>query len=449
MVFQADLHLADGEDGRVVEEFLVVGPALEDILILHPEKGLIPKGLIPFTAEKTIEGFLVVDIGGNPLGIKLVEDLILRDYRAFPQFFLGFPPACDERQIVAEKGVGAVHFARHQGRLNKEIAGFGDIFATSSAKIDFTPRFNDQSEQGHRFIGHNLSGFLLPMGIRPGIFAEMAANPLKPLLFNRGNGQGVEPGRLDKRCGNQPLAAFHRLMGAGKDHQLPVMGALVDFPLLFRGDVAQKPGQQRGMDLLVGCVRLILGKTFTVAENSVELIMQIDPFAHPLERQKIALTIFFKPRPRDDLFPDIVKTIPDIQQDHEIGVGMGENLVGFVGFLFVVDGPDPGVLDGQHRRDDFHFPKTVVFFGLDDDPRNTGIDGQIGHDPAPSGKMHGVVDRTQFPEKLISFLDRVFKGRIDKGKFFRPAEVEGNHLENDLGQIGTLQLRQGVGGPIV
>ena len=67
--------------------------------------------------------------------------------------------------------------------------------------------------------------------------------------------------------------------------------------------------------------------------------------------------------------------------------GWANSLWASVGLLFPLGRPDARILDGQGGGDDLDLLQAVVVAGLDDDPRDAGIDRQAGHDPAVGGKM--------------------------------------------------------------
>jgi len=303
------------------------------------------------------------------------------------------------------------------------------------AEIHLVSGTEYQAKERHCFIGDNLSGLFLPVRIGPRIFAQMAGYGLDPFRLNGCNRQSIEFGCLDKRCGNDPLPALHELVRSGKDRQFPVMGTLIQIAEFFPCQVAQKTGEERPMNLLIGGVDSIVCEPFPALKNSLELIMQVNPFAHPLERKILALAIFFQSRPGFHRIMHIVERIPNIQQGHEVGVGMQKCFMHFVSLFFMINRADTRILDGQDGGNDFDFPQAIVALCLNDDPGNTRINRQISHDPAPLGQVSPVVYRPQFTEQLISLFDGAFMGRVKKWKILGMAKLQRDHLENDIGEV--------------
>ena len=115
----------------------------------------------------------------------------------------------------------------------------------------------------------------------------------------------------------------------------------------------------------------------------------------------------------------------------------------FIGLLGLFNRPDPWVRDGKGRRYDLDLMQAVIFPGRQNDPGNAGVNGQGGHDPAVAGQSAGGINGPEFGQEFVAITDGIGVRRFHKGERVGRAEVEGDHLEDDLGQIGPFDLGQG------
>ena len=65
----------------------------------------------------------------------------------------------------------------------------------------------------------------------------------------------------------------------------------------------------------------------------------------------------------------------------------------------------------------------------------------MGHVPAQSGQLLLPVDGTEFLQGLIPTADGLGCGRVDEGKRLDLTERKIQHAQDDLSQIGSLDLR--------
>ena len=106
-----------------------------------------------------------------------------------------------------------------------------------------------------------------------------------------------------------------------------------------------------------------------------------------------------------------------------------------------------GSWNSEGCGDDLYLPEAVVRARLENDSGDAGINRQAGHDLAVGGQVIAVTDCPKLAQEGIPVAYGVAVRWIDKGELGGIAETERDHLQDDLGQISPLDLRQGEFGP--
>ena len=149
------------------------------------------------------------------------------------------------------------------------------------------------------------------------------------------------------------------------------------------------------------------------------------------------------------VFEGIVKGLPDIEQGQEIRGRVPELPMLLVRLFLLVEGPDAGVLNADGRRDDEDLLQGAFLPGLQQHARHRGRYRQPRHGPPSVGQPPFTVDGPQFGEQLEPGPYSLGRGSIEKGKGVDVAQFQRQHAQNDLGEIGALQLRRGKLRPVL
>ena len=108
----------------------------------------------------------------------------------------------------------------------------------------------------------------------------MAGRALDPLGFDLRRAARIQARGLREFGRDRPLRLVLLQAGTGKDRELHPASAEVDVALLgFHADIAEQAGEQRAMQLLIGCWRFIERDT-EFRHQRVQLAVHVAPFAH-------------------------------------------------------------------------------------------------------------------------------------------------------------------------
>lgn len=146
---------------------------------------------------------------------------------------------------------------------------------------------------------------------------------------------------------------------------------------------------------------------------------------------------------------ELVVEIPELEERQEVGAGVGEGGVFFVGGLLLFDGADAGVLGFEGSGDDEDFAEAVFAVGFEEHAGDADIDGEFGEAAAKLGELVAVVDGVEFVEGSVAVTDGGGFGRLDEGELVDAPELEGVHAEDDGGEVGAEDFGGGEGVALV
>ncbi len=106
------------------------------------------------------------------------------------------------------------------------------------------------------------------------------------------------------------------------------------------------------------------------------------------------------------------------------------------------------VLDAQKGGDYQALRQAPEPRRLDDDPSEPRVDRQPRHTLAEARDAPLAIDRRQLREETIAVVEQAPVRRIDERELFGCAEPERRHLQNQAREIGAMNLRLGVLGPL-
>ncbi len=263
----------------------------------------------------------------------------------------------------------------------------------------------------------------------------------------------------------------------GKDHRLPAPRRLVNIPLLALGNLAEQPRQHRPMhrpvkSLPLFAVRGILFPPLALALVSIafpawfkrlkrqkgilKLPVEIPPLPHPRQRKKVRLAKTAQSIAAGAYRPALRRRcrVPEIQECEKIRLWMRKRLVrrrGGSGFLRL-PGPLAGIGHAQARRDNQHLREHPLRARLEQHPPQRRVHGEPRQLPPERSQRAPPVrlrrQRTEFLQHRVPRADRLRGRRVQKRKALHLAEPERLHPQDDLREIGALDLRLGEPGPL-
>jgi len=282
---------------------------------------------------------------------------------------------------------------------------------------------------------------------------------------------------------------------AGEDRDAPVVRRLVAAVLLVaHGDVAQQTGQDAPMDRAVGgraegeLLRRLVRRGHAVENRArpkitarlqhvEQLRVDVAPLADARVAEEVLAAESTQARLRKPL-ELVVKRLPDRQQREKIRVGMDEAPVRGVGLLPRVHRPLARILDREAGGDDQHLVQGLLLARLEDHAAHRRVDRQARELAAERREFAerqnggGQRDRTRtrlvFPrpltvcplslcrsrcrrrlqraellEQRVAGADRLRRRHVDEREALDIAEPEGLQAQDDVGQIGALDLGLG------
>ena len=131
--------------------------------------------------------------------------------------------------------------------------------------------------------------------------------------------------------------------------------------------------------------------------------------------------------------------------------------MGLVGQGRLLQGPLAHVLNAQGGGNDHDLVQAAFLPGLDEHARKTRIDGHARHGAAVFGQpvCRGVFpsgarthDGPQFHQQVKPVADAFLRRPVDEGKIGNVPELEGDHAQDHLGQVGAQDFRLGEQGPV-
>jgi len=179
-----------------------------------------------------------------------------------------------------------------------------------------------------------------------------------------------------------------------------------------------------------------------VAQQLTQLAEGVVPFA----QAQIVDVVLLAPAPElvaGERFPGRLDAVPEVEQRHEVGVGVLPAAVGLVGGLALLCRAVAGVLDGEARHHDQHLAQAALLGPGQHHARQARVDGQPGQLATDGGEPPALVHRAQLEEQPEAVGDEARIRRIDEGEGLDVTELQRQHGEDHRGQVGAADL--GVG----
>ena len=106
------------------------------------------------------------------------------------------------------------------------------------------------------------------------------------------------------------------------------------------------------------------------------------------------------------LFAGDEKAVPDIEQGHEIRLFIDKLPVHLIGLEFLVRRPHSRILDGEGGGKDADLLACAKGHAFNDDPGNTRVKGQPGHQPSLGRELLIADQGTELFQCAVAIADR-------------------------------------------
>ena len=433
--FQFQLAAAYGR--REAVQFLAVRRDPADVLFAHAQEVVALA-----RAQLAGQGVAVVD-QLQPLVVELKEHLLVDHDVAAAEPLLHLLELVHQVRVVLQEGVAAAQLAVDQGLADEDLTCLPGGFLIDAAVLDPAAGHDGQPEQAHPLGGQHPAALLLPVRVGPAALAQFAAEPLQPVRLDGRHGAGEQLGGLDELAGHGPLRPAAVQARAREQHHLPPAGGQIVVFLLFLADVAEKAARQRDVDGVVAGRCLACAGVPVFAQQPADLLVHVQPFAHALPGEEVGLAVARQLRARGRPGVGCEQTVPDVEQGEEVGFAVEELAVHLVRLVLLVRRPHARVLDGERRGEHNDLPGRAQSHALDDDARDARVERQSGHEPAVGGEAVFAGERPQLTQGAVAVADGRGRRRVDEGEAGRVAQAQADHLQDDLGQVGALDLGHG------
>ena len=214
----------------------------------------------------------------------------------------------------------------------------------------------------------------MEMGIFIAAFDEMLGQRFDPSRLDTRNRPPIASPRLEDFSDEAPTGFVVKLTAAGPKMKLdpPCPGVFVIAATV--GDSRQESGQQCRVRILV-MLTTFADMKFVRTNQFTELPMNLRPFPHAVERQKVLLACAAELIPGQSLAQLVIK-IPQSQIAKEIRVFINELCVRLIGRFLLFDRTFAWVLDFQRGSDDQNVGQALVLVTCQDDSGNPRFDGE-------------------------------------------------------------------------
>ena len=311
------------------------------------------------------------------------------------------------------------------------------------------PPFRNQNDPEKRdaLPGVNEAGLAEPEGVEDLFRHQMRRQRLDPRRVDLRRAAEVAAARLDPFGGDQPGVLLSDQTASGPEDEFHVPGDVV-FPLFGPlGDAGQHAGQNGAVDRVVGNLAVGAGgpvgrEEFRLAQKTEELNVDVRPFAHPKERQKVLPARLAQLRAGQAVF-QVVPEPPELEIRKEIGPLVEKRRVRLVGFRRRFGGAFARVLYFERRGNHQNVVHHPLVDPRQDDPRQTRVDRQTAQTAADLGDFVLPVERAEFVERLVAVENRPARRRVEEGKPFDRAEPIGDRPQNDRGEVRPAYFGRG------
>ena len=379
-----------------------------------------------------LERRAVVNIGRDALIVKREDQFIVHQHigtarLVFQRFDVG-----NQFLVVRKERRLGVEFACHQRLANKYLARLCDIHRPVMHAF---LGVDDQPVQSATFPSRHLCRLLLPVRVEIAAFDQMCANLFQPLRFDARHTAREQFCGLDDLGGNHPLGAFLRQHRIRRDEEFDLARTEVIRLLVhtFAADVAEQPGQQRLVDLLISR-RLLVKAHAHLRHLCVQLLVQLVPLAQTQRRQEF-FTALVRPQFVGLLVLDrILKPRPQFYVGKKIRALVIEALVRRIRRFAPFRGSITRVLQGERAGDDEDLVQALELPSRQQQTRHLGIERQFGQLMTQWRELAHVVNGVEFLQQLVTVRDGARTRRLDERKFLHLAQPQRTHAQDDSGQ---------------
>ena len=144
------------------------------------------------------------------------------------------------------------------------------------------------------------------------------------------------------------------------------------------------------------------------------------------------------------VFHFVVVGVPDVEEGEEVAVVVVKLPMHAIGLVLLVGGPFARVLHADGSGDDQHLGERVLLACLQQHARNRGVNGQPRHVAAEGSELLVLVEGVELAQQLETAGDGLPRGGVDKGEGLDLTQLEVDHPQDDLGEVGALDLGLGV-----
>ena len=177
-------------------------------------------------------------------------------------------------------------------------------------------------------------------------------------------------------------------------------------------------------------------------DHSPKLPMRLLPLIHQWEGKEVLLAREFQ-FAAGEVFFELMKEIPNVEQRKKVGFFIGELFMRSIGGPLSFDRSHSRILNFQRRGDNQNLRQTVLIIGCENHASNSGVYRKPSQSPAHWSQPPVIVDRAKLKQRFESVPNRFRSGRIKERELVDLAELERQCLENDRSQIGPANLRDG------
>ena len=451
-------RLAPGLEGpREEGELRVVRPQGGHVGLRHAQEP------VPAAGLDQVRERAHVAHPGQPAAVEGREVLVGDAQVPAPQPVLhGLDPG-DRLPVVAQKGEGAAGLVLHERGAHEDVGG---LLRPDRPVGDRTPRDDREPEKSDLLGRHHLAAPGVPARIAVGRPAQPAGQRLQPDRID-GRRRACEQARGLHHLGrDDPGAGRVEEPRAGEDHDLAVLRRAEEVLLLFDRDVREEPAQDRTVDAaeVRGRGRGIgpPGAQAALGQDLGDLAVDVLPLAHALEREEVPAAEAPRGPGARLAAPGFLEALPQGEQGQKVRVRLAESGVGPVGLGRALGRTLARVRQAQRRGDDAHLAQAALPPRLDQHARQTGVERDARHQapglgeldpgrpaPPPAGRAvaRPLGDGPELDQQPEPVGDAPGLGPVDEGELRRVAEVERDHAQDDLGQVGAQDLGGGELGP--
>ncbi len=448
-VAHGELQVALPPGRRIGAGVDLVGPVRQQQVLGERQQGrVLAAGLLPPGVEVP-RGH---DLRGNPLVVERIQRLVADDEVAPPGAGLQLGEPLDEGGVVVEEPVPRRPVALDERPLDEQVTRLRGV----DLRVPDGPGDDDRhAVEGDPFGGDGTPLLRRPARLRVRPLDHVLAGLLGPQRVDAGHVSRPQAGRLDQLAGHDELRLLAEQAGTRRDPEPRTPRAeVLALDVIAGPDMRQQTGEERsvhGVQVRAAVLAAAGGIEPRLLRGLPELLVQVLPLADPQVVEELGLAHPAE-RAAGQRFLLLLQVAPQVEVCGEVGVLVGEPLVGGVGELLPLERPLPGVLDAHRRHDDEHVAQAAEPVGLEQHPAEPWVDRQLRQASPVCGQPPPVfspfrvgagLDRPQLLQEPDAVGDLPGVRRVEEREPRDVAEPQAGHLEDDRREVGPEDL--GVG----